>query len=90
MHRNYFVQNFNELYGVQYISYNEHNLVHLSKDVVLFDPLDSYIVFKFENFLYKLKNKLCTGKNYLEQVSNKLYEEIQTEKKNEIGYIGRF
>lgn len=79
----YFVKNFGELYGVQHISYNVHNLIHLSNDVALFGPLDSFSAFKFKNYLYKLKSKIHTGKNYLEQVFNRLHEATKI-KENEV------
>lgn len=80
----YFVKNFSELYGMQYMSYNVHNLIHLAKDVAHFSPLDSFSAFKFENFLYKLKRKVHTGKHYLEQICNRLHDSTHSVQKTEI------
>lgn len=51
-----------------------HNLIHLTNDVIKFGPLDNFSAFKFENFLYKIKNKLKKSGQPLQQIYNRLLE----------------
>jgi len=54
------LKNFNEtftiLYGEENMSFNVHALLHLANDVRKHGPLDSFSVFRFENFLQKIKS----------------------------------
>ncbi|XP_044765188.1 uncharacterized protein LOC123321583 isoform X1 [Coccinella septempunctata] len=70
-----FVRNYGNLYGEEYLTYNVHNLLHLCDDVKRFGWLDKYSAFKFENFMYSLKKKLClsSGKP-LQQIAKRLHE----------------
>ena len=70
----YFVKKFSQLYGKCNLSYNVHNLIHIVNDVKKFGPLDSFSAFKFENYLYKLKNQLRVSKSPLEQIHNRILE----------------
>ena len=53
-----FVADARELYGVEFLSYNVHNLIHLANDVLRFGHLDSFSAFPFENYLHQIKNLL--------------------------------
>lgn len=75
----YFAKKFSVLYGLKYISYNVHNIIHLSKDVLELGPLDSFSAFEFENYMYTLKKKLKHSGCPLEQLTNRLSEEILLE-----------
>ena len=44
-----FVGRAEEIYGVRFMTYNVHGLLHLADDVKAFGPLDSYSAFPFEN-----------------------------------------
>lgn len=46
-----FINDYKELYGSEYISYNVHNLIHLSECVKIHGPLDKFSVFIYENHL---------------------------------------
>eukprot|EP00102_Acyrthosiphon_pisum_P021546 XP_016658756.1 PREDICTED: uncharacterized protein LOC107883382 [Acyrthosiphon pisum] len=50
-----FVNDYSNLYGREYISYNVHSLIHLSNFVQNHGPLDSFSSFKFENYLQLIK-----------------------------------
>lgn len=71
----YFVEMHSSLYGLQYMSYNIHNLIHLADDVKNFGCLDEFSSFKYENFMYDIKRKLKTSRKPLQQIYNRLTEE---------------
>lgn len=72
----YFVKKYPDLYGTQYVTYNVHNLIHLCDEVKLHGALDNFSAFKYENCLYKLKNKLRASGKPLEQISNRIHEGV--------------
>lgn len=74
----YFVQHFSSIYGMHHLSYNVHNLIHLYDDVKSFGPLDSFSAFKFENYMFKLKQKHKHSRKPLEQVVNRFCESRKT------------
>lgn len=69
-----FVKLFGDIYGEKYVSYNVHNLKHLSEDVRNFGPLDGFSSFQFENYLCSLKRLIRTGANPLQQLIRRLTE----------------
>lgn len=69
-----FVIGFKQIYGASYISYNVHNLLHLSADVLVFGPLDDFSTFMFESFMYQIKKMIRKGNCQLQQVVNRLQE----------------
>lgn len=73
----YFVSNYGKIYGKEYMSYNVHNLLHLSNDVQSFGSLDNFSCFKYENHMQKIKNKLHNSGAPLEQFLNRIFEELQ-------------
>lgn len=52
----FFVKNFQDIYGQHYVSHNVHALLHLCDDYDLFGPLDNCSTFGFEN--YKLYERI--------------------------------
>lgn len=72
-------KNFNEtftvLYGEENVSFNVHALLHLANDVRRHGPLDSFSVFRFENFLQKIKNLIRKPQQVLSQLYRR-YAEI--------------
>ncbi|XP_071575786.1 uncharacterized protein, partial [Temnothorax nylanderi] len=54
----YFVENFQTIYGVQFMSHNVHNLLHLCDEVRKFGSLDNFSAFPFENFMMQIKKVL--------------------------------
>ncbi|XP_070170701.1 uncharacterized protein [Polyergus mexicanus] len=70
----HFVQSFIILYGSHYASYNIHALIHLAEDVRKFGPLDTFSVFRYENYLKKIKQYLRKAERPLQQIHNRLTE----------------
>lgn len=70
----YFVGKFSIFYGAEYVSYNVHNLIHLADDVFNNGPLDKFSAFKYENLMYKIKQKLKHSSLPLQQLYNRLME----------------
>lgn len=70
-----FVEQYKILYGLQGLTYNIHNLIHLCNEVKTMGSLDSFSCFPFENYLKNLKCKIKTAPKPLHQLVNRLYEE---------------
>lgn len=73
----WFVSNYGKIYGDEYISHNVHNLIHLANDVRTFGCLDNFSCFKFENHMQKIKKKLHQSGKPLQELSNRVLEELQ-------------
>ncbi|CAH0550731.1 unnamed protein product [Brassicogethes aeneus] len=73
----YFVRNFGTLYGPENVTYNVHNLIHLSNDVRKFGPVDRFSAFKFENYLGQIKKCIKTSNKPLQQFVNRTHELLQ-------------
>lgn len=69
---NTFISHATHLYGLEFLIYNVHNLTHLSEDVRLFGPLDTFSAFPFENYLGYLKRLVTSPYKPLQQVYRKL------------------
>lgn len=69
-----FVKDSAKLYGKQFLSYNIHNLIHLTSDVRLYGALDSYSAYKFENKLQVVKNLVRKSAKPLPQIVKRLGE----------------
>lgn len=70
-----FVEQYKEMYGLQGLTFNIHNLIHLANEVKNLGPLDSFSCFPFENYLKNLKYKIKTAPKPLHQLVNRLHEE---------------
>lgn len=72
------LKNFNEtftiLYGEENVSFNIHALLHLPNDVRRHGPLDSFSVFRFENFLQKIKSFIHKPQETLSQLHRRYIE----------------
>lgn len=69
-----FVKNFERIYGLEYVTYNVHSLIHLPDDSINFGRLDNASTFQFESFMQILK-KLLRAKNlFVEQAFNRISE----------------
>ncbi|RXN36598.1 transposase domain-containing protein [Labeo rohita] len=79
----YFVEKGRELYGETFLVYNVHSLLHLSEDAQNFGCLDNCSAFKFESCPHQMKKMVCSGKNVLTQVANRLEETSKLKMANE-------
>lgn len=70
----YFVEEFGNLYGQEFVNHNVHNLIHLTLDVHTFGPLDKFSCFPFENYMHTIKMMLKTSNKPLSQFINRIYE----------------
>ncbi|XP_011706765.1 PREDICTED: uncharacterized protein LOC105461942 [Wasmannia auropunctata] len=70
----FFIKTFIKLYGIENVSHNVHNLVHLVDDVKRFGPLENFSAFKFENYLQILKRYLRKADKSLQQVVRRCIE----------------
>lgn len=70
-----FVNNYQQCYGnTSCISYNVHGLIHLPYYVMLHGPLDTFLVFKYENFLQKIKKFIKNSRYPLQEIYNRILE----------------
>lgn len=72
---NQYIEGFIDLYGIDSISSNVHNLAHVVSDVRRFGNLTRIDSYQFENSLYGLKLKLRKCDKALEQISRRIVEE---------------
>lgn len=70
----YFVKQYGLLYGVENITHNVHNLIHLCDDVKRNGPLDKFSCFANENLLQNIKKLIKSSKNPLQQIGKRLNE----------------
>lgn len=75
----WFVSNYGNIYGDEYLSniYNVHNLLHLANDVRTFSSLNNFSCFNYKNRMQKLKKKLYQSGKSLEELYNRVCEEIR-------------
>lgn len=71
----YFVTQYKEIYGKEYITHNVHNLIHLADDVEQFGSLDNFSAFRFENYLHTIKLNLEHCRNPLKQITNNILKQ---------------
>jgi len=74
---NFFVSDFENIYGKHMVSHNIHGLTHICSDYERFGQLDSCSCFVFENYMKTLKQMLRKHEKPLEQVI-KRYQEKST------------
>lgn len=53
---------------------NIHNLIHVVEEVERFGPLNTISSYPFENYLFKIKNMLRSGRLPLPQIINRITE----------------
>lgn len=69
-----YIEEFINIYGIEYISSNVYNLTHVVVDVLKFGNLSKISAYQFENCLYSLKLRLRKCDNPLEQISRRIVE----------------
>ncbi|OXU17067.1 hypothetical protein TSAR_009001 [Trichomalopsis sarcophagae] len=76
-----FVELASDVYGVEFLSFNTHSLLHLSDDARSFGHLDSFSAFPYENNMTFCR-KLCRKPNqHLQHISNRIHESCRTASK---------
>lgn len=70
----HFVQCFEATYGKRNVTFNIHNLLHLSADVQKFGVLENFSAFVFENYIKSLKHLLRKGEKPLQQIARRISE----------------
>jgi len=78
----YFVENYQQLYGKHYLSNNIHNIIHLVDDYNNFGPLDNCSAFYFENYMKNLKSMVRKHEKPLQQVIKRYDEMCDFKSKN--------
>lgn len=63
------------IYGLQFLSHNIHNLLHISDDARKFGSLEKFCNFSSENYLQKLKKIIRKPDDILPQIVRRLTEE---------------
>lgn len=70
-----FVSSSPRFYGVSFLIYNTHNLIHLADDYLKFGYLDSVSCFPFESYMFRLKKYVRRPGHEVAQVVRRVKEE---------------
>lgn len=69
-----YIEEFIDLYGIQYVISNVHNLTHVIDDVLRFGNLSKISAYQFENCLAGLKLRVRACNRPLEQIARRICE----------------
>lgn len=69
-----FVSNFELIYGEEHLTYNIHNLLHISDCVKQFGSVDKFAAYPFENYMQILKKQIRKPSKVLQQLYNRSIE----------------
>lgn len=69
-----FVKDFENIYGVNFLTYNVHNLLHLADEVSRCGPLEIFSAFPFENHLQSIKKLVRKCHKPLQQIVKRVTE----------------
>lgn len=75
-----FFFSYKEVYGIDMMVYNVHNVLHLTDDARKYGNLDNVSAFPFENFLGQLKKKVRCPSNPLPQIIRRTHESLSRTK----------
>ncbi|OXU17594.1 hypothetical protein TSAR_016455 [Trichomalopsis sarcophagae] len=78
---NLFNETSSDVYGIEFLSYNVHALLHLPDDVRSFGPLDSYSAFPYENNMTYCRKMCRKPSQHLQQIANRDAENCHTQRK---------
>jgi hypothetical protein len=70
-----FVQQVEQLYGVEFLVYNVHSLIHIPDDAKLYGKLDNISAFPFENKLQQVKRLVKSARLPQQQVIRRIIEQ---------------
>lgn len=87
-----YLEGYIQIYGINSISSNVHNLCHVIDDVRRFGPLTNFSTYPFENALYQVKQLLRNGNQPLSQVAKRVaefasYDAIKDKSKNKFPIV---
>lgn len=69
-----YLESYKDLYGIDSINNNVHDLCHVLNDIELFGSLKNISAYPFESTLYTIKNMLRSNSRPLEQASNRIIQ----------------
>lgn len=69
-----YIEVFINIYGINSVVSNIHNLCHLTEEVSRFGPLPTFSTYPFESKLFQIKNLLRNGSKPLVQVARRMGE----------------
>ena len=75
----YFVETGKDLYGMEFMVYNVHSLIHLRNDALKFGSLENCAAWNYENYMHHLKRKVRNGNQPAVQLVKRVYEELAFE-----------
>lgn len=85
-----FVNHFSRMYGVNKLTHNVHNLLHIADCVLQFGALNSFSAYKFECYMQHLKRPLRNASNILQQIYNRQSERETLELNIVVNKFGEF
>lgn len=68
------VQDLPKIYEPRKLSYNIHNLLHLSACVERFGHIGNFSAYRFENYMQEIKKIIKSGNKILQQLKNRVAE----------------
>ncbi|KAK3910048.1 Ferredoxin oxidoreductase 1 subunit ForD [Frankliniella fusca] len=74
-----FVQYSAQLFGPQFIVYNEHSFLHLGDDVERYGKLSNFSAYPFESMLGRMKHLILSPSKPLQQIHRRLTEKASVE-----------
>ena len=69
-----FVQSFPNFYGIDKVSYNVYNLLHIADSVLIFGNINNFSAYKFENYMQEIKKHVRKSNKILQQITNRITE----------------
>jgi hypothetical protein len=72
-----FVTNYPAMYGENKVSFNVHNLLHITDYVSLYGCVDSFSAYPYENYLQEMKKVVHKPQLILQQIYNRFTERTQ-------------
>lgn len=87
---NDYIEQFIDIYGIDSISSNVHNAIHVINDVKKFGNLSEISTYPFENFLGHLKYLVRSGNRPLAQIAKRVKELSEFNINKNLGNITKF